>query len=129
MSYLFVIDNNTATTINLDDIANKLRKKISKSGAPMAKQALSLPTQVGVKQTLLVVRGLDEQHVHDDGDLVFSVLEGGGYVQLLNGDLIGAPTGTTILVPKGVSHAYQNIPPTDSVLLATLYPTTTKEGE
>ena len=126
MPDLFVIDsNNSATTINLDDIANQLREQISKTGAPVAKQALTLPAQVGVKQALLVVSGLDEQHVHDDGDLVFSVLEGGGYVELLNGDPIATPAGTTILVPKGVSHAYQNTS-TDSVLLATVYPTATK---
>jgi mannose-6-phosphate isomerase-like protein (cupin superfamily) len=129
MPNLFVIDNNNAaTTVNLDDIANQLREQISISGAPAAKQALPLPTQVSIKQALLVVRGLDEQHVHDDGDLVFSVLEGGGYVELLNGDPIPTPAGTTILVPKGVSHAYQNTA-TDSVLFATVYPTTTKEGE
>jgi quercetin dioxygenase-like cupin family protein len=129
MPNLFVIDNNNAaTTVNLDDIANQLREQISISGAPAAKQALPLPTQVAIKQVLLVVSGLDEQHVHDDGDLVFSVLEGGGYVELLNGDQIATPAGTTILVPKGVSHAYQNTA-TDSVLFATLYPTTTNEGE
>ncbi len=129
MPDLFVIDSdNSATTINLDDIANQLREEISKTGAPAAKQALTLPAQVGVKQVLLVVTGLDEQHVHDDGDLVFSVLEGGGYVQLLNGNPIPTPAGTTILVPKGVSHAYQNTC-TDSVLLATLYPTTEKVSE
>ncbi len=124
MPNLFIIDNNNATTINLDEIANQLREQIFNGGLQSAKQALSLPSQVGVKQALLVVSGLDEQHVHDDGDLVFSVLEGGGYVELLNGDPINAPAGTTILVPKGVSHAYQNTS-TDSVLLATLYPTTT----
>jgi oxalate decarboxylase/phosphoglucose isomerase-like protein (cupin superfamily) len=127
MPDLFVIDSdNSATTINLDDIANQLREQISKTGAPKAKQALTLPAQVGVKQALLVVSGLDEQHVHDDGDLVFSVIEGGGYVELLNGDPIPTPAGTTILVPKGVSHAYQNTS-TDSVLLATVYPTATKD--
>ena len=124
MPNLFIIDNNNATTINLDEIANQLREQILNGGLQSAKQALSLPSQVGVKQALLVVSGLDEQHVHDDGDLVFSVLEGSGYVELLNGDPIAAPAGTTILVPKGVSHAYQNTS-TDSVLLATLYPTTT----
>jgi oxalate decarboxylase/phosphoglucose isomerase-like protein (cupin superfamily) len=129
MPNLIVIDNNnTAATINLDDIANQLREEILNGGLQSAKQPLSLPTQVGVKQVLLVVSGLDEQHVHDDGDLVFSVLGGGGYVELLNGDPIAAPAGTTILVPKGVSHAYQNTS-TDSVLLATLYPTTTENGE
>jgi oxalate decarboxylase/phosphoglucose isomerase-like protein (cupin superfamily) len=128
MPNLFIIDNNNATTINLDEIANQLREQILNGGLQSAKQALSLPSQVGVKQALLVVSGLDEQHVHDDGDLVFSVLEGGGYVELLNGDPINAPAGTTILVPKGVSHAYQNTS-TDSVLLATVYPTTTKKGE
>jgi oxalate decarboxylase/phosphoglucose isomerase-like protein (cupin superfamily) len=124
MPNLFIIDNNTATTINLDDIATQLREEILNGGLQSANQALSLPSQVGVKQVLLVVSGLDEQHVHNDGDLVFSVLEGGGYVELLNGDPIATPAGTTILVPKGVSHAYQNTS-TDSVLLATLYPTTT----
>ena len=129
MPNLFIIDNNNATPINLDEIANQLREQILNGGLQSANQALSLPAQVGVKQVLLVVSGLDEQHVHDDGDLVFSVLEGGGYVELLNGDPINAPAGTTILVPKGVSHAYQNTSPTDSVLFATLYPTTTKKGE
>jgi len=122
----YIVLNSDASAItytDLDYIANQLRATISANRVPSAKQLLPLPTQDSLQEVLLVVRGAEEQHVHNN-DLVFYVLEGGGNVQLVSGEVVDAPAGTTIAVPKGVSHAYFNTSPSDSVLIATLSPAT-----
>ena len=108
---------------DLDGIANQLRAQISAEGLAMAKQPLPLAAQDSIQEVLLVVRGAEEQHTHTS-DLVFYVLEGGGGVQLADGEEVDAPAGTTFVVPAGVSHAYFNNSPADSVLIATLSPAT-----
>jgi quercetin dioxygenase-like cupin family protein len=127
MSFLFTVaGDKPAKPVALDDLAEKLRKKIppKESGKPqLAKQPLTLPSQVGVVEALLVVRGHEDPHTHPERDLIFSVLEGGGFVQL-SGGRIEAPAGATVLVPKGVCHAFHNNSPSDSVLLATFSPGT-----
>ncbi len=127
MSFRFTVaGDGPAQPVVLDDLAEQLRKQIptKKSGKPLlAKQSLTLPSQVGVAEALLVVRGHEEPHTHPERDLIFSVLEGGGYVQL-SGGRIEAPAGTTVLVPKGVCHAFHNTSHSDSVLLATFSPGT-----
>ena len=126
MSYTyFVLAPSVSGVIyaDLDDIANQLRSQLSPGGPPSAKQSLPLATQDSIQEVLLVVRGAEEQHTHTS-DLVFYVLEGGGQVQLVDGEVVDAPAGTTIVVPKGVSHAYFNTSPSDSVLIATLSPAT-----
>src|SRR5919205_1086112 len=127
MSFLFtVVGDEPAQHVALDELAGQLRAQIppKKSRKPqLAKQSLTLPSQVGVAEALLVVRGHEEPHTHPERDLIFSVLEGGGYVQL-SGGRIEAPLGTTVLVPKGVCHAFHNTSPSDSVLLATFSPGT-----
>jgi quercetin dioxygenase-like cupin family protein len=123
MSYLYVVAGDNVSVV-LDDIANQLREKISADGLQLAKQPLPLPAHVGVLEVLLVVRGGEEQHTHASSDLVFEVLEGGGYVELATGERIETPAGTTVVVPKGVSHAYFNTSRSDSVLIATLSPAT-----
>ena len=106
---------------DLDEIANQLREQISAGGLALAKQPLPLAAQESIQEVLLVVRRGEEQHTHDS-DLVFYVLEGGGYVQLVDNEVVDAPAGTTVVVPQGVSHAYFNTSPSDSVLIATLTP-------
>jgi quercetin dioxygenase-like cupin family protein len=126
MSYTYaVLASNLSAVVyaDLDEIANQLRAQISGS-VPSAKQSLPLATQSSIQEVLLVVRGAEEQHVHASSDLVFYVLEGGGYVQLVDEEVVDAPAGTTIVVPQGVSHAYVNTSPSDSVLIATLSPAT-----
>lgn len=118
MAYIFTVAG--AETLDLDDIANQLRAQISKlpPDAPLlAKQQLAAP-QSSVTELLLVVRSHEDPHTHPQSDLIFSVLEGGGYVELSDGR-IEAPAGTTVLIPKGVCHAYYNTADSDSVLLAT----------
>ncbi|MDT5060469.1 MAG: Cupin [Acidobacteriota bacterium] len=122
MSYTYIVlASNIPATIfaDLDEIANQLREQISAGGLQLAKQPLPLATPGSIQEVLLVVRGAEEQHTHTS-DLVFYVLEGGGEVQLVDGEVVDAPAGTTIVVPKGVSHAYSNSSPSDSVLIATL---------
>lgn len=122
MSYTYIVlASNIPATIfaDLDEIANQLRSQLSPGGPPSAKQQLPLATTDSIQEVLLVVRGAEEQHTHPS-DLVFYVLEGGGQVQLVDGEVVDAPAGTTIVVPKGVSHAYVNNSPSDSVLIATL---------
>jgi quercetin dioxygenase-like cupin family protein len=124
MSYSYIVlASNLSGVIyaDLDDIANQLREQISAGGLALAKQPLPLATQESIQEVLLVVRGGEEQHTHDS-DLVFYVLEGGGHVQLVDETVVNAPAGTTIVVPQGVSHAYFNTSPSDSVLIATLTP-------
>jgi quercetin dioxygenase-like cupin family protein len=125
MSSTYVVLASSLSTViyaDLDDIANQLREQISAGGLQLAKQPLPLASQTSIQELLLVVRGTDPQHVHATSDLVFYVLEGGGYVQLLDGEVVDAPAGTTVVVPQGVSHAYFNTSPSDSVLIATLAP-------
>jgi oxalate decarboxylase/phosphoglucose isomerase-like protein (cupin superfamily) len=127
MSFTYVVLASTLSaviSVDLDEIANQLREQISAGGLPLAKQPLPLATQDSIQEVLLVVRGAEEQHLHASSDLVFYVLEGGGSVQLVDGEVVDAPAGTTIVVPKGVSHAYVNTSPSDSVLIATLSPAT-----
>ena len=126
MSYTYAVLASTLSaviSVDLDEIANQLRAQISGS-VPSAKQSLPLATPSSIQEVLLVVRGAEEQHVHPSSDLVFYVLEGGGYVLLVDGEVVEAPAGTTIVVPQGVSHAYVNTSPSDSVLIATLSPAT-----
>ncbi|MGC2236245.1 MAG: cupin domain-containing protein [Pyrinomonadaceae bacterium] len=127
MSYLFVVAG--GKPVVLGDIANQLRKQISKlppHTPQLAKQKLA--TQTGVVEVLVVVRGHEDPHTHPKGDLIFSVLEGGGYVQLSPGK-IEAPAGSTVVIPKGVCHAYHNTSHSDSVLLATFSPGIPDPGE
>jgi quercetin dioxygenase-like cupin family protein len=123
MSYPYIVLGSDISD-DLDSIASQLREQISAGGLQSASQPLPLPAQVGVQEVLLVVRGGEEQHVHVSNDLVFYVVEGGGYVELVDGEKIETPAWTTVVVPKGVSHAYFNTSPSDSVLIATLSPAT-----
>ena len=128
MSYAYnVLASSLSDVIHtdLDGIANQLRAQISAEGLALAKQPLPLAAQDSIQEVLLVVRGAEPQHIHESSDLVFYVLEGGGYVQLVDREEeVDAPAGTTFVVPKGVSHAYFNTSPSDSVLIATLSPAT-----
>jgi quercetin dioxygenase-like cupin family protein len=127
MGYILAVAG--GTTFDLDEIAEQLRKLIpaKRSGKPqLAKQQLSAP-QAGVTEFLQVVRGHEEPHTHPQSDLIFSILKGGGYVQLSSGR-IEAAEGTTVIIPKGVCHAYHNTSSSDSVLLAT-FPAKPEPGE
>lgn len=112
--------------VDLDDVADQLRQKID--GLPPGSSLLAaqkLAGQSGVEEYLVVVRSNEEPHIHPDGDLVISVLEGGGFVRLDSGDA-DASEGSVIVIPKGVCHAYFNQSPTDSVLFATFSPINSK---
>ncbi len=127
MSHLFTVAGSKA--VNLDAIAKKLRKQISKlplDSPQLAKQPLA--KQHGVMEVLVVVRGHESPHTHPKSDLIFSVLEGGGYVQLFPGR-VKAPAGSTVVIPKGACHAYHNTSESDSVLLATFSPALPNPGE
>lgn len=127
MSYLFTVAG--APIVVLDEIANQLREQISKlpPDAPqLAKQELGI--QAGVVEFLEVVRGNESPHTHPESDLIISVLEGGGYVQLST-ETVNAPAGMTVVIPKGVCHAYYNTAESDSVLLATFSPALPDKGE
>lgn len=123
-SNLLVVVGAEPTAFELDLIANQLREEISAQALPLAKQVLA--TQAAVMEVLLVVREHEEPHTHPNADLIFTVLEGGGWLQR-SADPAPTPrfdvvAGTTVVVPKGVCHAFHNTSPTDSVLLATFSP-------
>jgi mannose-6-phosphate isomerase-like protein (cupin superfamily) len=127
MPYLFTVAG--GPVLDLDDIAKQLREQISTlppNEPQLAKQELTI--QTGVVAFLEVVRGNETPHTHPESDLIFSVLEGGGYVELLTG-IVSAPAGTTVVIPKGMCHAYYNTAETDSVLLATFSPAIPDKGE
>jgi quercetin dioxygenase-like cupin family protein len=115
--------------IDLKDIANQLRRQIDKlppDKPQLASQVLNL--QTGVKEVLVVVRGHEVPHTHPKSDLVFSVLEGKGFVQLST-EKVRTSAGSTIAIPKGVCHAYHNISKEDSVLFATFSPLDSTPGD
>lgn len=117
------------TPANLDDIANQLREQID--GLPPDKPQLAdqpLGQQTGVMEVLVVVRGHEDPHTHPNSDLIISVLEGKGYVQLSQ-ERVRTPAGSTIAIPKGVCHAYHNLSKKDSVLLATFSPIDSQHGD
>ena len=122
-NFLIVVGDET-TGFDLDLVANQLREEISCQRLPLAKQVLA--TQAGVMEVLLVVREQENPHTHPNADLIFTVLEGGGWLQRTPDP--NPPTkfevmaGTTIVVPKGTCHAFHNTSDTDSVLLATFSP-------
>jgi len=127
MSYLFTVAGSLSQ--DLDEIANQLREEISalSPDAPQsAKQQLGI--QTGVVEFLEVVRGNESPHTHPESDLIISVLEGGGYVQL-SADTLNTPAGMTVVIPKGVCHAYYNTAQSDSVLLVTFSPAIPDKGE
>jgi oxalate decarboxylase/phosphoglucose isomerase-like protein (cupin superfamily) len=112
--------------VDLDALADQLRLQIDAMPAGSALlKAAPLDSQTGVQEYLVVVRSNEDPHIHPDGDLVISVLEGDGYVQLATGNAT-ASEGNIVIVPKGVCHAYYNLSPTDSVLLATFSPKNSK---
>lgn len=127
MSYALKVvdDNGSGSVLLLDEIAEQLRLEIPTDEPRLAKRPLA--TQTGVTEVLVVVRGHENPHTHPESDLIFSVLEGGGYVQLPR-ERVDAPAGTTVVVPKGVCHAYHNTAPSDSVLLATFSPALPEPG-
>jgi mannose-6-phosphate isomerase-like protein (cupin superfamily) len=125
-SHLFTVAGSDPVALN--DIARKLRKQISKlsPGEPqLAEQGLG--QQAGIKEALVVVRGHENPHTHPESDLIIFVLSGGGYVQLLSGR-VEAPQGSTVVIPKGVCHAYHNVAARDSVLIATFSPADSTQG-
>jgi mannose-6-phosphate isomerase-like protein (cupin superfamily) len=115
-----------AEPVDLDEIANQLRKEIDAlpAGSPPDKllAAKFLNQQTGVQAYLVVVRGNEDPHTHPDGDLVIYVLQGGGEVHLSSEIIVGAPSGSTVIIPKGICHAYYNTSGEDSVILATFSP-------
>ena len=122
-SFLFTIAGSNPVVLN--EIADQLRAVIDKlpPGVPLlAKQPLG--EQTGVKEAIVVVRDQEKPHTHPS-DLIISVLSGGGYVQLFPG-AADAPAGSTVVIPKGVCHAYHNTSPGDSVIIATFSPPLTK---
>ncbi len=125
MSYSFTVAG--GETEDLDALANQLRAQIPdpSTGEPQsAKQQLG--QQAGVVEFLEVVRGHEDPHTHPS-DLIVSVLEGGGYFQLLHGN-VEAPAGSTVVIPQGMCHAYFNTAESDSVLLATFSPANPGKG-
>lgn len=125
MSQFFTVAG-AGPAVDLDDLANQLRVGIDKlpSGSSLLK-AQFLNQQTGVQAYLVVVRGNEEPHTHPDGDLLISVLQGGGYVQLRT-EKVETPAGSIIVIPKGVCHAYYNLAKDDSVILATFSPINSK---
>jgi hypothetical protein len=119
-----------AEPVDLDDIANQLSKEIDAlpAGSPPDKQlaAKFLSQQIGLQAFLVLVRGNEDPHTHPDGDLVINVLKGGGEVHLSPEIIVGAPSGSIVVVPKGVCHAYYNTSAKDSVILATFSPINSK---
>jgi quercetin dioxygenase-like cupin family protein len=111
--------------VALDNIANQLREQITTKKLQLAEKDLG--QQTGVKEGLVVVRGHEDPHTHPESDLIVFVLSGGGYVQLSSGR-VEAPVGSIVVIPKGVCHAYHNLSPSDSVLIATFSPTDSTHG-
>jgi quercetin dioxygenase-like cupin family protein len=125
-SNLFTIAG--SDTVSLDDIAQQLREKLDK--IPPDKPQLveqGIGEQSDVKEALVVIRGHEDPHTHPESDLIVFVLSGGGYVQLLNGT-VDAPAGSTVVIPKGVCHAFHNASEHDSVLIATFSPLDSHHG-
>lgn len=124
-NHLFTVAG--SAPVDLDALANQLRAQID--GLPSGKSLLAAApldtAQSGVQEYLVVVRGNEDPHIHPDGDLVITVLEGGGYVQLNEGRA-DASAGNVVVVPKGVCHAYFNLAEGDSVLFATFSPKNSK---
>lgn len=119
-----------AEPVDLDELANQLRKEIDAlpAGSPPDKllAAKFLNQQTGFQAFLVVVRGNEDPHTHPDGDLVIYVLKGGGEIHLSPGIIVGAPSGSIVVIPKGVCHAYYNLSAKDSVILATFSPVNSK---
>lgn len=113
----------------LDDIAQQLREQIDKippDQPQLAKHLLG--TQVGVMmEALVVVRGHEDPHTHPS-DLIIFVVEGGGFVQLTSGT-VEAAQGSTVVIPKGVCHAYHNASEHDSVIIAAFSPPDPTPGD
>ena len=115
--------------VDLNDVAIQLRKQIDKLPPNTPQLATKiLSAQAGVKQVLVLVSGHELPHTHPHSDLVISVLNGNGYVQLAHGKVSMAP-GSIIVIPKGVCHAYHNISKEDSLLFATFSPVDSTPGE
>lgn len=125
-SFVFTIAG--SNTVDLNGIADQLREKIAQlpPGEPQLAEQL-LGQQTGVKEALVVVRGHEDPHTHPESDLIIFVLSGGGFVQLSPGR-VEAPQGSTVVIPKGVCHAYHNVSADDSVLIATFSPTDSTHG-
>ncbi|MCU1231964.1 MAG: hypothetical protein JWO97_4848 [Acidobacteria bacterium] len=124
MANLFTIAG--GATVDLTALADELRAQISAlpPGSPLLK-GQELASQSGVQEYLVVVRGNEDPHIHPDGDLLITVLEGHGFLQL-TGETVDAPKGCIIVVPKGLCHAYFNKAVSDSVLLASFSPKNSK---
>ncbi len=113
--------------VDLDRIAAELRATID--GLPPGEPKLAhhlLTNTLPVKTALVVIRGEELPHVHPGSDLIVTVLEGGGFVQLTS-NKVEASLGGVVLIPKDTCHAYHNTSPTDSVLLATFSPSAGSE--
>lgn len=111
--------------VALCDIVHKLREKIDKLKPEEPQKAeQELGQQTGVMEAIAVIRGHEDPHTHPESDLIVFVLSGGGYFQLVHGR-VEAPEGSTVVIPKGVCHAYHNHNRSahDSVLIATFSPT------
>jgi quercetin dioxygenase-like cupin family protein len=113
--------------IDLDQLADQLRLQIDKlpPDSPQLKASPPLGEQTGVQEFLVVVRGHELPHIHPEGDLIVSIIAGGGYFQLASTRL-EAPAGSFVVIPKDLCHAYFNLSETDSVLLATFSPINSK---
>lgn len=133
MSNTFIVVGENG--FDLDVVADTLRNEISALPPDQPQLAKTkLGEQDGVSEFLVVVRGHENPHTHPDADLIFVVLQGGGWLQRSPaapdpGTNIQVPVGGTVVVPKGVCHAFHNTWDSDSVLLATFSPATPASGE
>lgn len=127
MSHCFTVAG--ADPVDLDELAKQLRLEIDAVQLPSPPDKLLaakfLNHQIGVQTYLVVVRGNEDPHTHPDGDLIVSVLEGGGYFNLSTGR-VDAPEGSVVIIPKGVCHAFYNTSEGDSVIVATFSPINSK---
>ncbi|HEV7401512.1 MAG TPA: cupin domain-containing protein [Chthoniobacteraceae bacterium] len=122
MSNSFILPG--TAPVCLDSLVTQLSEEISglPAGAPkMARWKPSLAVQTGAEVILVVVRDHEAAHSYEECDLILTVLQGGGFVQLPNGP-VDVPAGATIMLPRGLGHAYYNTAESDSVLLVSFCP-------
>jgi quercetin dioxygenase-like cupin family protein len=60
-------------------------------------------------------------HVHQDEDELIYILEGNFRIKL-GGEMIAAPTGSCVLIPRGTPHAWQNVGNAQARFFATVTP-------
>lgn len=120
----FFVAQDATDTVNLSELADSLFAEIGNATGTNALQKgpLTQDTEDGFKCALVVVKGNEPFHTHDNADLFGSIIHGGGYLNVGNGTSVALQVGDNIFIQAGQTHQLFNMANDYTAIIACFYP-------